>query len=131
MRLVLDCNVIISAGLTDGISRRALSLASFSHDILVSDEMERELRNVITRPMFADHAQSLRQLTENILKLSIRVKGAAYPYGLPDPDDEIYLSAALAARADFIITGNKRHFPKNVCESVRVVTPREFLEIAE
>ncbi|MBT6014938.1 MAG: PIN domain-containing protein, partial [Nitrosomonadales bacterium] len=33
----------------------------------------------------------------------------------PDPDDLPFLEVAISAQADFLITGNHVHFPKELC----------------
>jgi uncharacterized protein len=43
-----------------------------------------------------------------------------------DPDDNIFLECALEARADYVVTGNIRHFPSRF-QDVRVITPKYFL----
>jgi predicted nucleic acid-binding protein len=48
---------------------------------------------------------------------------------LPDPKDSVYLATALAAQASAIITGNTRDFPSVLCEPVRILTPRAFLDL--
>jgi len=45
-----------------------------------------------------------------------------------DPDDNIFLECAEAAKAEFVITGNQADFPE-VWANTRVVTPRQFLEV--
>jgi predicted nucleic acid-binding protein len=45
-----------------------------------------------------------------------------------DPDDNIFLECADAARADYLITGNVRHFPR-FWKQTKVITPREFISI--
>jgi uncharacterized protein len=44
-----------------------------------------------------------------------------------EPDNR-FLECAESAKADFLVTGNKRHFP-NVWKSVRVVNARELLTL--
>ena len=39
-----------------------------------------------------------------------------------------FLECAVSAGADYIITGNARHFPDRF-ESIRMVTPKEFLAL--
>jgi len=46
-----------------------------------------------------------------------------------DPDDNIFIECAESARADYLITGNLRHFPR-FWRSTKVITAREFIEIA-
>lgn len=45
-----------------------------------------------------------------------------------DPDDNIFLECPDAARADYLVTGNQRHFPR-FWKQTTVVTSREFLSI--
>jgi len=45
-----------------------------------------------------------------------------------DPDDNIFLECALEARADYVVTGNLRHFPPRF-QDIRIVGPRQFLTI--
>lgn len=45
-----------------------------------------------------------------------------------DPKDNIFLECAEACRADYLITGNKRHFPA-FWKMTKAVTGREFLSI--
>jgi predicted nucleic acid-binding protein len=50
-------------------------------------------------------------------------------FHLPDPDDEPFLEIALAAKAMAIATGNKRLFPKEGSEGVKILSPAEFLKV--
>jgi predicted nucleic acid-binding protein len=45
----------------------------------------------------------------------------------PDPGDTKFLQCAEAAQADYIVTGNKRHFPAGVYGVTRVVNAGELL----
>ena len=45
-----------------------------------------------------------------------------------DPDDNKFLESADAASADYLLTGNQRHFPK-FWKKTKVITPREFIPI--
>jgi predicted nucleic acid-binding protein len=44
----------------------------------------------------------------------------------PDDSDNRFLECAEAARADFLVTGNTKHFPKR-WKRTEVVNAREFL----
>jgi uncharacterized protein len=46
-----------------------------------------------------------------------------------DPDDNIFLECADAARADYLVTGNQRYFPR-FWKSTKVITSREFVALA-
>ena len=45
-----------------------------------------------------------------------------------DPDDNMFLECAQEAGADFLVTGNKRHFPR-AWRSTKVVNARELIEL--
>ena len=47
---------------------------------------------------------------------------------LPDPDDLPFLEVAAEAHA-VLVTGNKKHFPDKAAGDVRVVSPRELLDL--
>jgi uncharacterized protein len=46
-----------------------------------------------------------------------------------DPDDDKFLECADAAGADYLVTGNQRHFPK-FWKKTKVITSRELVSIA-
>ena len=46
----------------------------------------------------------------------------------PEPDDNQFLECADAAKADYLVTGNVRHFPK-FWKKTKVITAREFISI--
>ena len=48
---------------------------------------------------------------------------------LPDSDDEAFLEVAIASVADYLITGNARHFPVRLRSGIQAVSPAEFVEI--
>jgi predicted nucleic acid-binding protein len=45
-----------------------------------------------------------------------------------DPDDNRFLECADAGRADYMVTGNLRHFPR-FWKKTKIITPREFIGI--
>jgi predicted nucleic acid-binding protein len=46
----------------------------------------------------------------------------------PDPGDSKFLQCAQAAQADFLVTGNKRHFPDSPYGPTYVVNAGELLD---
>jgi predicted nucleic acid-binding protein len=45
-----------------------------------------------------------------------------------DPDDNIFVECADAARADYLVTGNQRHFPK-FWKNTKIISSTEFLSV--
>jgi len=47
----------------------------------------------------------------------------------PDEPDNRFLECALEARADYLVTGNKKHFPFSEFEGTKIVSPAIDLRI--
>jgi predicted nucleic acid-binding protein len=87
-----------------------------------------EYRDVLSRPKFRFSEDQVGEFLAQLEGEGIAISAGSLVFHLPDPEDEPFLEAALSAGADFLITGNKRHFPKRNYGGVRVVSPAEFLE---
>jgi predicted nucleic acid-binding protein len=48
---------------------------------------------------------------------------------LPDSDDEPFLEVALSQKAEYLVTGNIRHFPETKRSGILVILPARFIEI--
>jgi uncharacterized protein len=46
----------------------------------------------------------------------------------PDPEDDKFIACALTGEVDFLVTGNKRHFPQSGHSAAKVVNAAELLE---
>jgi uncharacterized protein len=130
LRLVLDTNIVVSAAIKpEGLQRSVvlLALAKPSH-LYVSQPILTEYALVLGRPELKIRRTLQRQLMQLIENRARRVRTFPLPAITADPADNIFVECADAARADYIVTGNPRHFPK-YWKSTKVVTSREFLEI--
>ena len=129
MRIVLDCNVIISAGLTDGVCRKVLFDVLKNCKIFVSEEILLEYKEVISRDKFKNVKNYLVSLIKVICELSELITPEKDEFELPDINDFIYLNTALSANADYLITGNIKDFPDNPYKNVKIITPALFLDL--
>jgi putative PIN family toxin of toxin-antitoxin system len=48
-----------------------------------------------------------------------------------DPDDDMFLAAAVEGGAAFVVTGNRGHFPRGPWRGIRIIEPRGFVELIE
>lgn len=62
-----------------------------------------------------------------IRQVSLMVSPSVPVKACSDPDDNIFLECAEAAEADYLVTGNKTHFP-DVWGKTQIVTVRTFME---
>ncbi len=127
--VVLDTNVIVSAHLKEeGLERFVLDLAMARKlQLFLSDEILEEYEGVMARPAFklspAKVAASLRLLQ----KAATMVYPQKNITAAKDPDDNKFLECAAEAQADYLVTGNKKHFPKQ-WQQTRIVNTRELLQ---
>lgn len=127
MRVVVDCNVLIAAGLTNGMCRKVLTWILEHHHVLISEETCQEYAQVIQRDKFLPYRSYLQEFLVLICEIGHLIKEpSSSPYSLPDKDDEKYLAAASAGNAHYLITGNKKHFPQDSYGSIIILSPTEF-----
>ena len=127
MRVVLDCNVIVSAARIDGTCRTVVDRVVRSHDIVLSQPVLEEYEAVAARPKQAAYRNALRAVIAEIERLALIVEPAQIVFGLRDPDDEVYLATAMTGSA-VLVTGNTRDFTEPRYGSVEVLSPRAFLD---
>lgn len=128
--IVIDCNVFISAFIGSETCFKSLDKAFSSYKVCYSEATLKELLEVLKRPKFKQTLKTKRIETTLQLLYSLGDLFAPEPCNikLPDPDDMIYLDLAIAANAENIITGNKKHFPGKLCKGVEILSPGEFLK---
>jgi putative PIN family toxin of toxin-antitoxin system len=128
-RVVLDTNVVVSAHLNaSGYERFVLDLALAGKiQICVSDDIFEEYAGVLRRAKFGIAKHLIDASLLMMKKASRHVRPRHKVTASEDPEDNKFLECAEAAGADYLITGNKRHFPK-LFVGTRVVNAREFLE---
>ena len=132
MRIVVDTNVFVSGLLSPfGPPGIVVSLIAVGRVTLCYDaRILAEYTDVLHRPAFPFEEEHI-----GALLAQIRAGGelcACQPLAspLPDPDDEPFLEVALSSNAEFLLTGNLRHFPRERRQVVQIVSPSEFLDRA-
>ena len=129
-RLVLDTNIVVSAALRpDGLQRTIFLLAlTKPARLYVSEPILAEYREVLSRPELQIRKGLQRQLLD-LIRNRAHIVTPVHPLSITsDPDDNIFLECADAARADYLLTGNPRHFPK-FWKKTKIVTSREFINL--
>ena len=130
LRLVIDTNIVISAALKpDGLQRTVLLLAiTKPAGLYVSAPILAEYREVLARPELKIR-EGLRLQFLDLIRNHARIVNPMRPLQVAkDPDDNKFLECADAARADYLLTGNQRHFPP-FWKKTKVITSREFISI--
>jgi uncharacterized protein len=131
LRLVIDTNVVVSAALKpDGLQRTVVVLAlTKPARLYVSSAILAEYRDVLSRPELQIRKGLRLQLLQQIRQRAHLVVPHGRLQVSADPDDNIFLECADAARADYLVTGNQRHFPR-FWKKTKVINSREFITLA-
>ncbi len=130
MKVVFDTNVVASASFWRGAPFDCLAawaqgqcLAVVSSNLLAEyHETVEELRLDYPNRKYVEWVTALTEAAELVFPAE-RASGAT-----PDPDDEMILECALAAEADFIVSGDKKHLlVLRQFQGIPIVSPAEFM----
>ncbi len=130
MIIVLDSNVLVSGLLSPfGPPGTIVKLVAAGTLRLAYDaRILSEYRDVLLRPAFGFDAQHVEVLLDQIEAAGVPTTSVPLNLGLPDPDDEPFLEVAQAAQAQYLVTGNLKHFPAARRGGTEVILPAEFVK---
>lgn len=134
IKAVLDTNVLISGVLWRGTPFQILKWAEEQQLLIYSSlDILSEVHRVLNYPKFQKYTDTQQVLPEELLSkitslctiVSIDrvVEGAG-----PDADDDKFLSCALSANVDCLVSGDKHLLDLRTYRSIRILTAREFYE---
>jgi putative PIN family toxin of toxin-antitoxin system len=128
MRVVLDTNILISACWKPGGNEaRMIELVRAGRlTACVSGALLEEYREVAARKKFDKQRVCLTAAIDAICANAVLVDPLERCEACTDPDDNLLLECALAAVAEFVVTGNLADFPAE-WRGVRVVNARAML----
>lgn len=140
-RVILDSNVIVSGTvMLHGVARDVvLGWRRRKYLLVISSAQRSELADVLRRPKFVtrygvkppDVARLLRQIDRDALLVTPQT---GLPLSLRDVDDMVILSTAVAAEADYLVSGDKDILAvagDSRLGHLQIVTPIRFLEYLE
>lgn len=130
MKIVLDTNVLVAGLLSPfGTPAQVLQIILARKVLLCVDaRILTEYRDVLARPKFGFDADAVADLMEFIEQVSEVMASTPWGLELPDVDDAMFLEAARAGQAAYLVTGNLRHYPARKRRDVVVVTAAQFLD---
>lgn len=131
LKVVVDTNIVVSA-LLKPYSNPALILSLIIQKKLklyLSADIFNEYQEVLGYGKFKKINQSnVKKLLTHLKKNSTIITPAVFINTIKNhPADNKFLECAFAAKADFIITGNIKHFSFKSFRDIKIATPTEFL----
>ncbi|HKW75030.1 MAG TPA: putative toxin-antitoxin system toxin component, PIN family [Terriglobales bacterium] len=130
LRLVLDTNIVISAALKPEGAERTILLFALTKPArcYVSNAILDEYAAVLARPELRIRKGQRLQLLQWIRNRATVISPKSLPQITTDLEDNIFIECADSARADYIVSGNLRHFPK-FWKNTKIINSREFLAV--
>ena len=134
---VLDTNVVIAALLWNGPPSSLLTRATERQDLVLvtSPTLLAELTDILALPKFwnrlADAATSVEELVAAYRDATVLVTPRDVPRVVADDvDDDHVIAAAVAARAQCIVTGDRTHLlPLGAHGDIAIISPRQCLDL--
>ena len=138
MRIVLDANVYVSSLLTrHGNAKKIIDLFDKTDfELLVSEPILEEVERVLGYPHIAKlHRRSTLDI-ERYIKYLRNIATLVTPSErlqiASDECDNRYVECALEGRADFLVTGDKKHLlPLKEHRGTQILPPAAFLILLE
>ena len=134
MRLVIDTNVFVSAVLRGGLPERVVRTVVSRDDRqwVVTSDLLAEYEQVIRRPHlripFDAQEEWLRLTRRDAIQMDVPLPAVEFPR---DRKDIHVLQAAIAAEADYLITGDRDFTEAQRLVTSRIVTVTEFARLFE
>ncbi|MCX5817080.1 MAG: putative toxin-antitoxin system toxin component, PIN family [Proteobacteria bacterium] len=131
MKIVLDTNVLVAGLLSPfgacGDIVRMISSGNLT--LCVDARILSEYHEVLRRPKFQFAEDKIVTILDYVERNGQTVASSPLLTSLPDADDEPFLEVALMGSVEYLVTGNQVHFPSNLCQGVRVISPADFLKL--
>lgn len=131
MRVVFDTNIFISAIIFGGNPRTCLELAREGKiNLFVNKALLLEFFRKL-KDKFGWGDQAIAEVIEGIGKFAeiVHTPQTKISVIVADPTDNVVLECAVAAEADFIVSGDKKHIlPLKKFNSIVIVNAKEFLD---
>jgi uncharacterized protein len=133
MRLVIDTNVLISALLNAGrVPAVVLAMVRERRDVVLYDaRILAEYRSVLARPKFVSiPAERSEAMVLALIEVGQDLgEVEAWSGAMLDDDDRMFVEVAIAGKADVLLTGNTKHYPRDA--GFDVMGPTALLGVLE
>jgi putative PIN family toxin of toxin-antitoxin system len=129
IKVVFDTNVLVSALLFRGELSKIVDLWVKGRIVpVISRDTFEEFKKVLFYPKFSLTEKEVKIIIEeNILPFFEVADITADVKGLcRDPDDDKFLSCAVSAGADFIVSGDNDLYDLRKYKSVKIIHPQDF-----
>ncbi len=137
MRIVVDTNVLIAGllwrGPPSGVWNHVLTARA---ELFISEALFDEFADVVGRSKFKAILERAARTPQQLLNNLRDAAEFVVPTPLPQPvsrdlDDDHVIAAAIAARADWIVTGDQDLLVLGSYDGIAIMTPAQALRMLE
>jgi putative PIN family toxin of toxin-antitoxin system len=131
MTVVIDTNVVLSAILFGGKPKQVLEMAlSGSIHLAISESLVNELQGVLQRPKFELSAQLVQTIVSEYTSIARWMEPSEhFNVVVDDPSDNQFIDCAVAAKADYLITGDTHLLNLGTFKMIKIVSVDNFIDI--
>jgi len=135
LHIVLDSVVAVSAFLTDGVTSDLLSQCQEKVYLYTAEEILQEICQVLLEK---PHIRNRYRYSDNTVEVFINYLRniSTVVVQLPDiriierdPKDDMIISCAVAASADYIVSRDRHLLDLGNYQQIQIVTPEDFMRI--
>jgi len=133
-KVVLDTNIVVSAAICeDGNPAKVFEMLLLEEITNhTTEQIIDEIKKVMARPKITKRLSMVEVgfIVSNFERFSQKIKTKEVINEVKDdPDDNKFIECAVAASADYIITGDEHLLKIEEFRGIRIVSCTEFLEI--
>ena len=139
LRLVLDTNIVVAGFLWSGPPRRLIEWAieGAAVELFSSAVLLDELAHTLGYAKFATRINGFGTSVQALVTQYAAIVSLVAPPAVPrvvanESDDDHVIAAAVAAHAELIVTGDRKHLlPVGIHQGIAIVTAREVVDRLE
>jgi len=134
VRIVADTNVLISGLLWTGTPHQIIKLAEDKHIILFSSlSIIEETSKVLAREKFTARIEQLNTTREELIEALLSIVEIVHPTEpvkavSEDPEDDKILECAVAAQANYVVSGDPHLLRLKKFRGTKIVNPQDFIK---
>ncbi|MGB9915388.1 MAG: putative toxin-antitoxin system toxin component, PIN family [Candidatus Bathyarchaeales archaeon] len=129
VRVAIDTNVLVSALIKRGKSRKLVCNLLEGHTVILSRQILAELADVLARDKFAvTPAQADKFLAILVRNAKIVAPTSYFQIIKEDPGDDIILNTAYAGKAEYLVTGDKHLLALKEFKRIKIVKINQMIE---
>lgn len=134
MRVVFDCNILISLVLSHGETLSFLLCLWEKNNFIVfiSEEIKEEIREVLNRLIIRRYLKqkTAEDFFEFVQEHTIEIKVKSDLNLSPDKKDNRYLNCSIDGNVDYLVTGDKKHLLslKRIGEA-KIISANDFVRL--